>query len=101
MYKISFEDQAGYAFSKYLSPVPVHQGQEVTETYISRLKKQFPDAGFSSNPNDPNFQEGVTDTFTLPAIGWHKAVYLISAMYLFPKSFGCLNPVCSKLASKS
>ncbi len=39
MYKISFEDQAAYAFKKYLSPVTVHQEQEATETYISRLKK--------------------------------------------------------------
>ncbi|MFT6370614.1 MAG: hypothetical protein ACJAUQ_001598 [Maribacter sp.] len=73
MHRISFEDQAGYVLSKYLTPVPVHQVQEVTETYISRLKKQFPDIGFNSIPNDPNFHEGVTNTFTLPTIRWHKA----------------------------
>lgn len=39
MHKISFEGQAGNAFSEYLSPVPVHQELEAKESYISRLKK--------------------------------------------------------------
>ncbi len=71
----------------------MHQGQEVTVIYISQLKKRFPDIDYSTNPNDPNLQEGLTDRSILHAIGWHKAVFLISAMYLFPKSFGYLNPV--------
>lgn len=93
MHKINFEGQVGFAFSGYLSPVLLHQKDEATEAYITRLKNQYPKLRYESKPNNPDFHEGFTDIFTLPAASWHEAYYLVSAMYNIPKSLGFPNPV--------
>jgi len=93
MHKIRYEGQTGFAFSGFLSQLPLPQEEEQsTEDYIATLKEQFPDVTFESKANDPEFHEGSTVTFTLPATNWHEAFYIVSAMYQSPKTLGFPKP---------
>jgi len=92
MHKISYNGQTGYAFSGYLSPIHLPKQNQATEDYLADLKEEFPEVRFKSKANDPDFHEGTTDTFTLPATSWHEAFYIVSAMYQLPKSLGFPNP---------
>ena len=98
MHKIQYDGKTGYAFSGFLSSLPMPQEEEEgTEAYIAKLKERFSGVTYESRPNDPDFHDGVTDTFTLPAASWHEAYYLVAAMQQFPKNLEFPSPAGSDL----
>lgn len=97
MHFVSYEGQTGYAFSGFLGGFPLRGKDQGTDMYISQLKEEFPNITYETKSNDPDFHEGATDTFTLPATSWHEAYYVVSAMYELPKTLGFPNPSGSAL----
>lgn len=92
MHKIRYEGKTGFAFSGFLSHLPMPEKEDQsTEEYIAKLKERYPQVTFESKPNDPDFHEGTTDTFTLPAKSWHEAFYIVAAMYRLPNTLGFPN----------
>jgi len=89
MHKIKYEDKVGYAFSGFLSQFPMPQEEEEgTDAYIAKLKENFSGVNYKSKSNDPDFHEGMTYTYTLPAASWSEAYYLAAAMFQFPTKLG-------------
>ena len=92
MQQVQYNEQIGYAFNGYLSPIPLAEKEQATEDYLADLKTRFPEVSYESRPNDPDFHEGTTDTYTIPATTWHEAYYLVAALYRSPKTLGFPNP---------
>jgi len=92
MLEINYNGQTGFAFSGYLAPIRLLKKEEAVEDYIAALKKSHPNINYESKSNDPDFHEGITDTYVLPVSHWHEAYYIVSAMYKIPKSLGFPNP---------
>ncbi|QCX01544.1 SH3 domain-containing protein [Aggregatimonas sangjinii] len=93
MHMVRYKGQTGYAFSGFLSHLPMpEEEEEGNEVYIAKLKENYSEVTFVSKPNDPDFHEGTTDTFTLPATSWHEAFYIVAAMYELPETLAFPNP---------
>ena len=88
MHKIAYQGETGYAFSGFLGNFELPIKDEDVETYMARLKKKYPHLTYKSEDNDPDFHEGYTETFTLPANNWPEAYYATAATCHFPKRLG-------------
>jgi len=92
MHKVNYNGQIGYAFSGFLGAFELQKPNEELATYIGRLQEKYPSLNYESKDNDPDFHEGVTETFTLPASNWAEAYYAAATACAIPKSLGFPSP---------
>jgi len=92
MHKVHYQGQIGYAFSGFLSPFELMEEHGNINEYINHLKEKYPSLSYESVPNGPDFHEGYTETFTLPAKHWHEAYYAVAALAYVPKTLGFPKP---------
>jgi hypothetical protein len=93
MHKVSYNGQIGYAFSGFLGAFALRKPEEQMANYLGRLQEKYPSLSYESKNNGPNFHEGVTETFTLPANNWPKAFYAAATACAIPKSLGFPSPL--------